>query len=778
MHRPRLSRMPGVAPWIVALAPLVWHGAPAGLAAAQASPFAPPPLHVLEVTTRSRWVHSAVPAASVGFGQHRDHFQLRHRPGRRNTGASFTFDRGGPQGSITTDDRNVPMLLSARPGLVSYGPARTPTTRGVASGMLGEGQLLSAARPSLIETRLFEVPLPLPGRAITPGLTWSERTRIDASRGSERESLEIAWRLTAAGDTVLANGERWPVADVEGDVAYELVQRSWDPAHTAPKFIEREGTGRIVGRIVVDTVRGIRAAGADTIRLSGTSTLVMQDGRRFRGPASFERIRTFAAFDSTTWEAEQAQRMAESRRASGGMLGAPDRGDRPPPPPRATLDSLWAAWAAAEDDVERREELERRLWAAQGGGRDVFLDTLAARRLATGDSTLVVRRILGAGARDEPLGLDDWRAVAPFFHDPGKAWRWHLGLHASYIDLVNRIHASDASMHSNGRNTFCAPSTACDAIRADMESSPEPRLREVATAWRFAEQPAEHWTELLRLQESGSRIVDRAVADGLGVGARWGAASGLPAPEDGADWRTWLEWMGGEVRFEGSGRTPFRFYEARTGRDPLADLERRWPDLVGDSARLVIGTILRGSGRLAESTPDEIAADLRSGAPGRIASARRALRRRRAETDTLSAAEAAPFMRVVLDSMANEGSMPWPAIADEGFTLRPGQGFHGARDVPVFVLETGLGEDVLDGHPFAATDSASWADRDLREGGVLVRFEPAQRVGDLLRIRWEWSAWFEREPDAAPEGYAGGEGVWLVRVDDEWRVAATSGWIT
>lgn len=740
---------------------------------AQADPFAEPPLHVLEVVTRSRWVHAAVPDASVPFAERRDLLHLRHRPARRNMGASLWFDEGGPEGNLVVDERNVPTQLNAVPPSLAYGPERTPSVRGVSPNRLARTRFV--LHPSLVETRLFEVPVPLPGRALEPGLTWTERTRIDAGSGLETEALEIDWRFTAEGDTALADDRRRPIVRVEGDVTYRLVQGSIDRARSTLSFTEREGSGHIVGRIVIDTVLGIRAAGADTIRLEGTSTLTMPDGRRFTEPASFERMRTFAAFDSAAWDVERERRMAERRRTSGGMVLIPGATRDDPPLPQARVDSLWAAWTAAEDDFEGRQELERQLWANQGGGHDLFLDTLAARRLAGGDSTMVLRDMPRQGRQSDSLGLEEWATMAPFLHDPGRAWRWQLGTQLTYV--ANTLLATSPLWEARTRGAFCRPE-ACDAILADMEASPEPRLREVAAVWRFAQDPSQHWPEVLALQESGSLVVERAVAYGRGVGAQWAAATGLAMPDDGADWRTWLEWMGGRVRFEGSHRTALRFFEARTGRDPLADLERRWTDLPDDSSRLIIGTILRGSDRLADPTPDEIVGDLLSGEPARIDLARRALRGRYAEADTLSPAEAAPFLRAVLDSMATRGTSPWPSIADEGYTLRPGQGFHGATEVPVFVLDGDLDDGLLGGHPFSPTDSTTWADRDRREGAVLVRFRPVQRVGDLIHLDWEWSARFDRAPDETPEGYAGGEGVWLVRVGDDWRLALTSAWIT
>ena len=75
-------------------------------------------------------------------------------------------------------------------------------------------------------------------------------------------------------------------------------------------------------------------------------------------------------------------------------------------------------------------------------------------------------------------------------------------------------------------------------------------------------------------------------------------------------------------------------------------------------------------------------------------------------------------------------------------------------------------------------DSATWAARPPRAGGVILTVTPVKRVGDLMEVSWSWVSFFRREADQTPEGYAGGGGLTLVLTEEGWRVVEVTGWIT
>ncbi len=281
-------------------------------------------------------------------------------------------------------------------------------------------------------------------------------------------------------------------------------------------------------------------------------------------------------------------------------------------------------------------------------------------------------------------------------------------------------------------------------------------------------------------------MVGGALEMAEGVGAPWPAAPQDSMPPPGSDWRAWLSWMGGSVRFEGSHRDALRMYAARTGRDPVGELGADWPP-EGDSARLVLGTILQGMGEAPAVTAADLVQDVLSGSEARLGLAGRALRGLMArEGSPPPSAVATELQSAVLDSLLAGGESPWKAVP--AFVVGGGgrvlysfaQDFHGVRAAPLFILGETLPEGLRERLParLQAVDSATWAARPRREGGVLVEFYPVRMVGDFADVHWSWTAFEHRAPDESPVGYAGGGGLTLVRTEEGWRVVAASAWIT
>src|SRR5688572_28510413 len=220
-----------------------------------------------------------------------------------------------------------------------------------------------------------------------------------------------------------------------------------------------------------------------------------------------------------------------------------------------------------------------------------------------------------------------------------------------------------------------------------LQTAREPRLRDAALAGAFAREPARWYARLVARSDSGSLIARNALRLAEGVGATWPAAPQTPMPQAGADWRTWLVWLGNEVRWEHSHRHALVMYSARTGRNPVEELRRTWPP-DADSARLVIGTILRGMDALAEPTADELAAALLSAS----AADRQAAQRVLADMMQRNGAPASDSLRSellipLLDAIARGGNSPWLPTPADGARLHPFMvDFHGVNDVPVFVL--------------------------------------------------------------------------------------------
>jgi hypothetical protein len=559
---------------------------------------------------------------------------------------------------------------------------------------------------------------------------------------------------------------------VRGGIAYRASETRKDYTHRDPVVVVREGRGTLVGEIVVDTVLGLRAAGSDTLHLEGTATLVLQDGRRFSTPARWERARRWTLRDSAAHETERARRLAEARRTTGGMVIPPPTGDAAPPD-SVDVDSLWAAWDGAIDPDER-VRIGNALHRAEGGGRDVLERRMAARRSARGD-TAALWALLSNDRWNDRWTADRYAELHTVLDDPGLAWRFGIQLGWGYQSLV-RVFEGATPLRADSSEWACLPDD-CRAILDRMATGREPRLREIEAVGRFMRDPTAGWERILAFADAGSTLVDGAVRAGRGSGARSAQGAVTEVPPPGAPWRAWMAWIG-SVQRPRSARTPI--YTARTGRDPLDEIEERWPDS-RDSARVVFGALLRDAGRLPPPTAVEVHADLTSGSGIRATAARRELVRflREGVVDTLPASETGEFVAPVLDSILAFGSVPWRLADSASYRPTLGQGFHGARDVPVRLLwSEGLPSDVADGRPVTLVDSATWANRDLRSGAVLIEFAPVRRAGDLVFLDWTWWAWFPREPDETPEGYAGGESVWLARTEDGWVVVQTGAWIT
>ena len=163
---------------------------------------------------------------------------------------------------------------------------------------------------------------------------------------------------------------------------------------------------------------------------------------------------------------------------------------------------------------------------------------------------------------------------APAGLAPGDRWTDTHDFHSVPLDSVQE--------HFGGVWRYevewaCVPEE-CAAVVSQMESSPNPVLRETAAVGRWVQNPSSGASALESEWEGGPTHLREAVRYARGIGAQWPAAPKATMPEAGADWREWRRWMGGEVRFETSHRRALAVYQERTGRDPLADLVGRWDD--------------------------------------------------------------------------------------------------------------------------------------------------------------------------------------------------------
>lgn len=731
--------------------------------------------HVLLRETHDRWVHEGQHPAHVPFEGATTTWQLRGS--KSATPSPFRslhlVERGQPhsmmldvRNRIRTADASTPRVLFTAGGS-ELRDRQTGWTR-----LAGEGAMLS-----LPVARLWEVPFPVADVPLDVGVTWADSLAFETHADGLRERLEGVWTHRVVGDTVV-NNRSLPLVETTADLRYTARELTLDGATESVMEVLRDLAGRMHGRAAVDTLLGVRAAGRDSTEMTGTATLYMEGAPPATSGVTYARLRSWTLQDSTTWAVRRDSLVQARQRQSTGMLMLPTTPleERLRAGDVAGVDSLFAAWAGTTDP-DHRASIASLLQRNVRGG-DVQ-ERLQRMRLVAGDTAGYVANALSSLGRQPVWTVE----TIPWLRDPSRLWRLGILPRFVYQELGNALLAATPLLEPDTSRWRCEPA-ACDAIIALADApagTVEPRLRDAALAGAFARDPARWFQRVQQRAAEGSLIAQRAERMGLGVAATWAAASGAGVPAAGADWRAWLDWMGGQVRWGESHAHALRMYHARTGRDPLDELLAQWP-ADSDSARLVLGAVLRGAGRLGDPTPAELATSLLTGSDADRAAANRQLtglvRRLGTAADE---ATASALVQQLVDALASDGASPWPALEPDARPLsRAMGGFPGVRDVPVFVLDEDVPPAVAAMLPagLRLISRDAWQARPLREGGVLVTLNPVRSWGDFVSVGLNWTARRARAADEAPSGYAGGGELILLRTDAGWVVVHDVSWIT
>lgn len=741
---------------------------------------------VVERVVRDRWLHEGQHPGFVAFTEVRDGIRVEEvRAGLRDDDRMVEFHLGNLSARLFLDARNRVQSATVDQPPVRYTLYQDEWARAQARrrGLTGAGPMLR-----LPWARFWEVLPVLPEEPLQPGASWSDTLSFLADPGEGlQERLEGIWEGEVVGDTVL-DGRRLPLVRQRARIRYRSREFVADWATDEPLEVSRDLSGTMVAWAAVDPQVGVRAAGADTTFLEGTAVLRMGPGREFPSGIRYERERSWLLHDSVGWDAVRDSLRAETARQRTGMLAMPpgELEERLGAGDRALADSLLGAWREAEDPNLRRE-LGSRLsrWYQPGDDELPMQERLRSLRLEAGDTAGILEADLSGRPPREPWTRERLESLLPYLDDPGRLWRLGVLPAGAYADLTRTLLLATPILEPDPERWGCEPA-ACEALLAIRESADEPRLRDAALVGAWARDPA-RWNDSLAVRaEAGFRPAREALRMGRGVGATWPAAPGAPVPETGAEWRTWLEWLGGTVRWGDSHERALRMYAARTGRDPVEELLATWPPQ-GDSAQLVVGTVLQGMDALETPSAEALRALVLSGGQADLARARRTLARRLVDDGVeASPPVAARLLGPLLDSIAARGDSPWPALHDG--VAQPGDRlihrwaveYHGVRDVPLFLLTEGLPAEILERvpDPLMPTDRAAWDARPLRAGGALVTFEPVRHWDGFVRLGWSWTVRMDREEDEAPGGYAGGGSLVLIETSEGWKVVSVVGWIT
>lgn len=810
------------------VAPRPWSGprasrlsVVAGCLTLAASPVAslpaqgPPPSarveFAVEQRVRDRWMHGRQRPRFTRFGQERTWLlgdSLRTAAGgERRLYLTLARTAGGRDSAlIEVDSTGRVTRLSA---------SLAPPPRGMMllpgdSARFARVRFFRNARLTLPEARLWDLVPTFRAAAGRPGTRWTDTLERTATRDGYRQTLRGARVSTLLGDTTVGGRHLWVVRD-SARVHYE--ERWLEEERTLGEYVTatRAADGVIRGRHLYDPELGLFRTRSDTTLLSGEAVLRYPDSypdeRTFRTPARYERYRDWDVYDRAGYTARQAALRATADRDYGGMVAVPrtDVERRLADGDNTARDSVLTEWRRS-DDPERYESLFRLL--QQWGGRDrAFHARLDSLRIALGD-TVYLYRWLGQRAYSpgQPTSVAEVRSMFRFMQDPGLAFAFNESRDVLYENVRQALTSSPPAVTRDTSRWPCVPA-ACRLLAEQWRSAREPRLRELGLVALVVLEPGQWADTALARAAAGSQFLEPAVMLVRGVGATWPAGSRAPMPPPNADWQTWAEWMNGvdrryaaaraaanasaglpaprpepRVRFGESHAVAIRFFQARTGRDLIAELRRGLEAAASDSARLVFGTMLQGLGELRLSA-DEVAAHFRSGEPGRIALARNALARMVWDSSEVKAADSATAIPILdrLVALVVEGGPPWRSVDGRPGPGRQGPALHATpRRQSISVLADSMPTELRDKWKdrVALVTAAEWRDRPPTEAGVLYTLSGVRRVGPFVVVGVTTSERTARRPGEAPRVYAAGTLYYLMEQGGEWVIVAVDQWVT
>lgn len=651
---------------------------------------------------------------------------------------------------------------------------------------------------SLTETRVWDLAPTFPPSASRAGLRWADTLARVATIGSFRQSMRGTRISRMLGDTVVDGRLLWIVHD-SASVQYEERYVERERTLDTTVQVSRSGAGTVRGVHLYDPQLRLFRWRADTTRLAGSAVLRYPDGRSFRTPARYERVRRWGLYDVSRYAARLA--VLRTERDFGGMVIVPGNelerrlgaGDA------ATRDSVIRAWQRTADPDEAAGLFRLlTMWVRDEPSR-ARIDSV---RIASGDTAyhydLLARRAFITG---RPLVSADVRAMLRFMEDPSIAWGLDKSRDRLYENLVQALTTWPRAVPPSpyGRSEMCTVD-ACRLLGAQWRTAREPRLRDVGLVALATLDPRQWADTVLALDGARHPLLHPAALLAKGVGATWPAASKAPLPAPNSDWHAWLEWMNGrdrrydavghggaassaapEVRFEESHWTAIRFFEARTRRDVVEELRRGYDAAGSDSARLVFGTMLQHFGEV-RLTEAQVAEAFLSGVPARIQLAREALLHgfNSAASAPMNAAAAAPFIDRLLAVTVDSAPLWRVGAADLLTPPRGARPIVHAEVRRIFLNGDSL-PDALRARWQGRLEiiaSAEWDRRDVRSAAVFYTVRPLRAWGRFVRIEVLDSERIARPDGQLPAQYAAGNTYYLMELNGEWVIVAEEGWVT
>lgn len=462
---------------------------------------------------------------------------------------------------------------------------------------------------ALLASRLWDVVPVRPPEVPRPGLAWTDTISRDASDGPFRQAMRGTRVSRIAGERVVGGHRLWIIHD-SAAVTYEERYPERDRTLDTTVLVVRTVAGTIRGTHLYDPGLRLSRERDDTTSLSGEAVLRYPDGRTYRTPARYERMRRWDLLDAPRYAARITELRAENARRSGGMVMVPGAGleRRLAEGDAKARDSLLAAWQRTTDPSEAAGLFDLlTTWAARDVSSTKRIDSV---RVSAGDTAYLYELLARRAYGEEPVDTAAVLAMLPFMDDPSLAWSLGLSRDWLYENLVQSLttwpRAAAAVKPPHGR--VACTIDACGLLAGQWRTAREPRLRDVGLVALMSMDPA-HWADtVLALDGPRRPLLHDAAMLARGAGATWPAASKAPIPPPGSDWHAWLEWMDGgntlpRVRFEESHATAVRFQQARTGRDVVAEWRRQYEEARSIRRGSSSAPCSRASGRSRSRSP-------------------------------------------------------------------------------------------------------------------------------------------------------------------------------
>lgn len=638
------------------------------------------------------------------------------------------------------------------------------------------------------------------GRRLRAGERWIDTLSYATTVRDMQQSMAGRRTYTIVRDTTIAARHLWIVRDsaaVDLTERYPIDERRLDSLAT----IERRVRGFVVGQWLYDPEIGLFRVRRDSTALRGEATLTYPDGRVFKSPTRFERVRTWTVYEPDELARREAQLAAQRDSNSFSIVMVPRNtleqhvraGNR------STVDSLYAVWRSS-NDPDQRDAIKRLLnmW----GGRDsTSRARFRAARIAEGDTAYMLE---GRDYDESPrISLRDVQFLLPFMRDPGLAFQHGLSRDIAYERMVETLIRVPPAIEPDTAKWLCEP-VACDLLSQQWRTATEPRLKSVGLSVLALVNPRRWRDTFLIHAKAGDNVLQLAlpIVDGaVRQGGLSLAARPNPVPPAGASWEAWRDWVRGPVVSpppplpSGRGALPpqpprwlfsagnslhLRFLQVATGRDLVRELSALFVSAPSDSATVMIASILDGLNALPFGS-DSIVLFATHANPlfrafasrlvvGSFPSNESAVRFDRADSATN-----AVIQRQLLPALVAKRE-PWPSIEERtlggggaGPFREPPSDAPGARH-PVYYNVDSVDTVVraeLAGRLTTMSGSV-WSARSSREGGELWSISRVERTGRFARVRVDVSGRIQRAENQGPQAWFSWTTYYLVERDGEW----------